>query len=134
MTVPALDWQPDQSQKQKTPFICPQCHSTNTQSFEMAYMMSTQTQTTTGAAYTFGVGPTLAGARSSQQSALAERVQPPAVPERLQLQKWTWAFLFALFACYWLFDVSGLIVMFMTGSVLLYFIIRKDKADYERAG
>jgi hypothetical protein len=56
---------------------CPQCASPQTQSFEMAYSMSTSSGVTSGAAYTFGVGPTITGARSTQQSNLASYVRPP---------------------------------------------------------
>ena len=59
---------------------CPQCSSPQTQSFEMAYSMSISSGSTTGAAYTFGVGPTIAGARSTQQSNLASYVRPPIRP------------------------------------------------------
>lgn len=56
---------------------CPQCASPQTQSFEMAYSMSTSSGLTAMAAYTFGVGPTIGGARSTQQSNLAAYVRPP---------------------------------------------------------
>ncbi len=59
---------------------CPQCRSSQTQSFEMAYSMSTSSGITTGAAYTFGVGPTIMGGRATQQSNLASYVRPPIRP------------------------------------------------------
>jgi hypothetical protein len=59
---------------------CPQCGSSQTQSFEMAYSMSTSSGVTRGMAYTFGVGATIAGGRSTQQSNLAAYVRPPIRP------------------------------------------------------
>jgi hypothetical protein len=59
---------------------CPQCASSQTQSFEMAYSVSTSTGVTAGGAYTFGVGPTRGAARTFQQSNLASYVRPPIQP------------------------------------------------------
>jgi|GEM_PF-3803645 len=59
---------------------CPQCHSSQTQSFEMAYSVSTSSGTTAGSAYTFGVGATIGSSRTVQQSNLAAYVRPPIQP------------------------------------------------------
>jgi ribosomal protein L40E len=59
---------------------CPQCASSQTQSFEMAYSVSTTSGVTAGGAYTFGVGPTVGASRSVQQSNLASYVRPPIQP------------------------------------------------------